>query len=385
MSDHGAAQRYLPMMAMAAAGFTGFAATLSALPAWAADQGGSPAAAGAVTTVMLVATVLAQPLVPAMLRRLPTPATISVGLILLGVPSLALLAESTGALLYLVCVIRGVGFAILTVAGAVYITEIAPPERRGRAAGLFGLSAGLPQVVLVPVSVLLVQQVGLWPVVLIAAVVPTLGAALGRRAPHAPFRSADAKGARPLGSVVRVVSAPSAVLLAATVVGGAVLTIVPIERPDGYLATLALFAYGSASALCRWLAGSLTDRVGVRRPFVTASAVMIVGIVALSAGLTGTNDLAVVAGALCTGAAFGAVNSITLVWAFARVDPADRPVASTMWNASFDAGTAIGAVLIGALAASPLGLWGAFLVLAAMVAAVIPLGTMRSGQWRRGA
>jgi predicted MFS family arabinose efflux permease len=111
---------------------------------------------------------------------------------------------------------------------------------------------------------------------------------------------------------------------------------------------------------------------------VVASVVLIVGIVALSAGLSGPSDPAVVAGALCTGAAFGAVNSLTLVWAFARVGTADRPVASTVWNASFDAGTAIGAVLIGALAASPLGLWGAFLVLAAMIAAVTPLGMIRS-------
>ena len=365
-------------MAMAGAGFTGFAATLSALPAWTAAQGGSATAAGAVTTVMLVATVLAQPLVPAMLRRMPTPRAIAIGLVLLGVPALALLVASTGALLYAVCVVRGVGFAVITVAGAVYITEVAPPERRGHATGLYGLSAGVPNVVLVPLSVLLVQQVGLWPVVLIAASAPTLGAVVGWTAPQVASAAdrLDAPKGR-LGTAVRGAAAPSTVLLAATIAGGALVTIVPIERPSGYVATLALLAFGAAGALCRWLAGSWADRVGVARPLFGAAFVMIAGILVLAAGLDGPNDVGVLVGALLIGVAFGAVNSLTLVWTFHRVDAADRPVASTVWNASFDAGTAIGAVLIGALVATALGMWGAFGVLAAFVALAIPLGPRR--------
>ncbi|HEU5267653.1 MAG TPA: MFS transporter [Jatrophihabitans sp.] len=365
---------HLRMMAMAGAGFAGFAATLSALPAWTAAQGGSATAAGAVTTVMLVATVLAQPLVPAMLRRLPTARAIAIGLLLLGLPSLALLVASTGALLYAVCVVRGVGFAVLTVAGAVYITEVAPPERRGHATGLYGLSAGVPNVVLVPLSVLLVQQVGLWPVVLIAALAPTLGAVVGWTAPR-PANAADQPAAPKgrLGVAIRGAAAPSTVLLAATIAGGALVTIVPIEQPSGYLATVALLAFGAASALCRWVAGGWADRVGIAHPLLGAALVLIAGIFALAAGLAAPSDPGVLAGAVLIGVAFGAVNSLTLVWTFHRVAAADRPVASTVWNASFDAGTAIGAVLIGALVSTSLGMWGAFAVLAGLVVLVLPL------------
>ena len=66
------------MMLMATTGFTGFYVTLSALPAWIASRGISTASAGATTTVMLAATVVCQPLVPALLRRVTTTAVVSV-------------------------------------------------------------------------------------------------------------------------------------------------------------------------------------------------------------------------------------------------------------------------------------------------------------------
>jgi predicted MFS family arabinose efflux permease len=107
---------------------------------------------------------------------------------------------------------------------------------------------------------------------------------------------------------------------------------------------------------------------------------MIGGILALAGGLGAPSDVGLLAGATLIGAAFGAANSLTLVWAFGRVEPGERPVASTVWNASFDAGTAVGAVLVGALAGTRLGVAGGVAVLAGLVAAVVPLGLRRSAR-----
>ena len=71
------------MMLMTVAGFTGFFVTLPSLPAYVASAGNSTASAGATTTVMLVTTVLFQPVVPALLRRLSTSATVAIGLVVL--------------------------------------------------------------------------------------------------------------------------------------------------------------------------------------------------------------------------------------------------------------------------------------------------------------
>ena len=59
--------------------------------------------------------------------------------------------------------------------------------------------------------------------------------------------------------------------------------------------------------------------------------------------------------------------------AFARAGPEARATASAVWNVAIDSGTAIGAVLIGALTATALGIWGAFAVLAALALASVPL------------
>ena len=56
-------------------------------------------------------------------------------------------------------------------------------------------------------------------------------------------------------------------------------------------------------------------------------------------------------GAAVFGAGYGAVQNLTLLAAFARAGEGGTTSASAMWNVSFDAGTAIGALVLGLLAA----------------------------------
>src|ERR687890_300770 len=53
---------------------------------------------------------------------------------------------------------------------------------------------------------------------------------------------------------------PSTVLFAVTLAGGGVVTFLPIERPDGSTATIALLLFGVTAALGRWRAGLPADR-----------------------------------------------------------------------------------------------------------------------------
>ena len=57
-------------------------------------------------------------------------------------------------------------------------------------------------------------------------------------------------------------------------------------------------------------------------------------------------------GALVVGVPYGALQNLTLLIAFARVPAAGIPTASAAWNIGFDAGTATGSVVVGALAAA---------------------------------
>ncbi len=76
-------------------------------------------------------------------------------------------------------------------------------------------------------------------------------------------------------------------------------------------------------------------------------------------------DVVLVVAVLVFGLGYGAVQNITLVIAFARAGAAGAPTASAVWNAAFDAGTALGAFGVGALADTGLGLPWSFFVTAA--------------------
>ena len=174
-------------------------------------------------------------------------------------------------------------------------------------------------------------------------------------------------------AAVRAALAPSAVLFAVTMAAGGVVTFLPIERPDGVLTTVALLVFGVTAAVTRWRSGALADRLGSSRLLPLALVVAAVGLVLTAVGLD-TGAAGVVIGAGVFGAGFGAVQNLTLIAAFARAGEAGTTTASAMWNAAFDAGTAVGALALGFLAAG-IGLDRTYVVVAALLAAAVPLAS----------
>jgi predicted MFS family arabinose efflux permease len=183
-------------------------------------------------------------------------------------------------------------------------------------------------------------------------------------------------GPGPVGTrraAVRAALAPSAVLFAVTMAGGGLVTFLPIERPDGVLTTVALLVFGLTGAVTRWRSGALADRLGGAGLLPLALAVAAAGLVLAAVGLH-TGAAWIVLGAGVFGAGYGAVQNLTLLAAFARAGEGGTTTASAMWNASFDAGTAVGALALGFLAAG-IGLDWTYVVVAALLAAVVPLAS----------
>jgi predicted MFS family arabinose efflux permease len=174
--------------------------------------------------------------------------------------------------------------------------------------------------------------------------------------------------------VVLLTVAPSVVLLVVTAAGGGLVTFLPIQRPSGALATAARLVFGAAAAIARWRAGLLVDRFGSRLLLPAALVATGVGLGTVGGCLLGgsSDDWLLLVGVLAFGLGYGAVQNVTLVIAFARAGPASAPTASAVWNAAFDAGTALGAFGVGALADAGLGLPWSFVVTAAAVAAALP-------------
>ena len=196
-----------------------------------------------------------------------------------------------------------------------------PRERRGESIGLYGLAIAVPNLIAVPSGVALVLDGHLGWVAWLAAS-PLLGVLL--RAPRL-VRSPGPRGRGPAGArrAPRCAAlAPSVVLFVVTLAGGGLVTFLPIERPDGALATVALLLFGVTGALTRWRAGLLADRLGGRRLIRRALAS---GRSAWCSPRSGCRRGGwVVLGAAVFGAGFGAAQNLTLLSAFARAGGAGR-------------------------------------------------------------
>lgn len=360
------------LLALTLLAFSSFFLTLSALPSWAVRGGAVLETAGAVTAAMLTATVLAQGLVPLAARRFGAAPVLAFGLVALGAPTPLLLVDQGLGWLSAVSVVRGAGFAVVTVLGAALTARLAPPERRGEGVGLYGLVIAVPNLLAVPGGVALTLS-GHFAVVALLGLAPLLAL---------PLVGAIARGARaagddragPPGPVTRAevigVAVPSLMLLVVTLAGGGLFTFLPIAAPSGPRAVVALALFGIAAAACRWGSGLAADRVGTRLLMPLGQVAAVVGCAGVAAGL-GTDDAVLLAaGALVFGVGYGAVQNLTLVEAFARTPR--HGGASAAWNASFDTGTAVGALAVGIVAAGT-GIAGAYLVCAVVVAATIPL------------
>ena len=353
-------------------GFFSFCLTLASLPFWAVSGGTSPSTAGLVTTTMLASTVATQAAVPWLLIRFDTGVVLAAGLVALGAPAPFLALSAQLEPLLVTAAIRGAGFAILTVVGTSLTATVAPAGRHGESVGLYGLGIALPNLLGVPVGVVLTQHGEfLWVALLAASPLAAVPVALGLG--KEPVLRSGKTVVRSHRRAVVAVLAPSFVLLAVTVAGGGLLTYVPIARPDGALAAAALLLFGLVAAASRWRVGAIADRGGTRFLLPGFVLVAVVGMVLVALGVHATSDAAVLAGAVVFGAGYGAVQNLTLVVAFARVGPSRTTTASSVWNAAFDTGTGIGAGVTGAVAAMGIGLGGAFVLSAALMTVALPL------------
>jgi predicted MFS family arabinose efflux permease len=353
-------------------GFASYCLTLASLPVYVVAGGADESTAGVVTAVFLVVTIAVQVTIPALTARFGVGRVLVAGLLAMGLPSPFYVLDDGLAWISALSAVRGAGFAVLTVLGATLAAQVAPPERRGESIGLYGLAIAIPNLAAVPAGVALVLDghVG-WlswlaaSPVLAVFFVPLLVRSVGPQPGPGPAGSHRA--------AVLAASMPSVVLFVVTLAGGGLVTFLPIERPDGVLATVALLVFGVTGAVTRWRAGLLADRLGTGLLLPAALVVAAVGLVVTAAGL-GSGAGWVLAGAAVFGAGYGATQNLTLVSAFARAGENGTTTASAMWNASFDAGTATGALALGFLAAG-IGLDWTYVVVAALLAASVPLAS----------
>ncbi|MUL82701.1 MFS transporter [Mycobacterium sp. CBMA247] len=358
------------LLACTALGFTGIALLLPVAPMWAVRIGADNLGAGVVNSVLMLCTVIAQLLVGRLLRRAGWAVTLALGLVLLGAP--AMLHPLTSSLwqVLLLAALRGLGFGVLTVCGVSGIAGLIPQERRGRAIGAYGLAIAAPQFVLIPLAPWLAENIG-YRLVFVLAAAPLLGVPLAFTRP-APILVHEPHSDR-LGGISGLVG-PIAALVVITAAGGGILTFAP-QLGGAATAFAALLGLTGSTALARWLIGGVADRHGPARFIAPMLGVGAVGLAVIAVGIgVGLimGAVLVVLGCVLLGVAYGALQNLTLVQAFAVTGEHARGAVSVAWNVGFDAGTGLGSLAVGALATS-FSFQTAFAV---MTAACVGVGLM---------
>jgi MFS family permease len=375
------------LVATTFAGFSGYAVLLPTAPLWAVHGGAGTGGAGMVNGVLLLFTVLTQLFVPPALRRFGWGPVLVVGMVLLGVPAASYaLSDSLGPVLALSAV-RGVGFGVLTVTGSAAVAALVDPARRGEAIGVYGLAVALPNLVLLPAGPWIAQNVG-FPVVFAISALPLAGIPAALRlardlhatAPDLLHLTADPAADHDReGAAYRRLLRPMLLLLSVTLAGGAALTFVPQMVSGELLAAAGLLLMGVVAAVGRWRVGVLADRHGAQ-PFLwplvllTGASSLLVAWAVVDTGETRVAAFLLAVTAL--GLAYGALQNLTLVVAFAVVTRRHHNLASAVWNVGFDAGTALGSVVVGLVAARA-SFSTAFVVVAALAVAVLPVAVLR--------
>ena len=134
----------------------------------------SAGSAGIVTGVLMFGGVLAELATPRLMARLGVRRVLAIGLVLLGAPSLLLIASDQLAVIVAVCAVRGLGFGLTVVASGSLVVSLVPAERRGEGLGIFGVVASAPGIVALPAGVWLADHVG-YPLVFALAAAAALG------------------------------------------------------------------------------------------------------------------------------------------------------------------------------------------------------------------
>jgi predicted MFS family arabinose efflux permease len=337
--------------------FAGFALLVPVAPLWVIRGGSDDLGAGLVTGVMMACTVLAQLAMRRVLAGLGWRWTLVLGAGLLGLPALGHLATDRLWPVIALAALRGFGFGIVTVCGATAVASFVEPGRRGRALGALGLAIAAPQFILVPIAPWLAERVG-FGLVFVLAVLPALAIPLAwpiaRAVGDRDRAPADDSGHGPGARLWRVLAGPIAALVVITASGGAILTFTPHVLASPALGFAGLLAFTGAAAVSRWGAGGIADRFGATPAIAPLLFTGALGLAAIGLRADSVHDTAgrtlVVSGLLLVGLAYGGLQNLTLTQAFAIAGEPARHSVSIAWNLSFDAGTGLGAFVVGAIA-----------------------------------
>jgi MFS family permease len=184
--------------------------------------------------------------------------------------------------------LQGAAFSVFFIANFTVVVDLAPPDRRGQALGIFGISGLISGAMGPALGELLAQAVGFRGLFLASAALPLLAAAIAARLSLPPPRPVASEG---LPGLLRgIASAPRLPMTLGAAFGlgqGVMFTFFPTYAVDLGVRWVGVFAvaYSVTALLLRATTSGLADTAG-RRAVIIPAMMLQVGATLLLAGLS---------------------------------------------------------------------------------------------------
>lgn len=329
-------------------GLLAIGATLPVLPRFVSHElNGSDLEVGIVTGAFAITGIVCRPLAGNAADRRGRRITVIAGAALAVVAGVLLFLPASIPGLIVSRLFLGAGEGTVFTAGAAWVVDMAPEERRGRMIGLYGLAIWTGLTLGPPVGELLLHVGGYNLVWAFAAAAPLLAAIVASRLPEG-VASGGEQARGPL--ISREAAGPGGTFALGVIGFAAVSAFIVLsldQRGIGHGPEVFSVFAGTVVAT-RLVGGQLPDRIGPAQCAVGAALVEALGLFLIGAA---QSLPVVIAGAMAMGAAFSLLFPSLSLLAVNRVVPERRGAAMGTFTASFDAGMLVGSPLVGAAAA----------------------------------
>lgn len=350
-------------------GLVSIGATLPVLPRYVKGPIGSgDVAVGIVLGSFAITGLACRPLAGHLADRRGRKLVVIAGAVATGVAGLLYFVPAGVPGLIVARLFLGAGEGMVYTAGSAWVVDLAPPGRRGRIIGLYGLAIWGGLALGPPIGELILRATSFDGVWAFAAGAPLLGALIALRIPESyrprPIQAGDERKLISREALRPGFGLSLAIVGYATVAAFIVLHL--DERGIGHGAAV-FTAFAASVVAMRVLGGWLPDRLGSIPCAIGAAIVECVGLVVIALAHSLPEALA---GAIAMGAGFSLLFPSLALVVINRVPEQRRGAAMGTFTAFFDLGVGIGSPIAGAAAAIG-GYEAAFLL-----AAAFALGTV---------
>ncbi|NOT54447.1 MAG: MFS transporter [Deltaproteobacteria bacterium] len=243
--------------------------------------------------------------------------------------------------------LHGIGIAIYTTAGSVYVADNAPAARRGEAMGYYGMAMNLSMAIGPALGVALIDHIGFHGLFWLASFLGLLSFVLVQflHEPIRPHQQAEHPAGRP-AIFSRIALFPGFIAMCMTMTFGTVVSFLPLFVQQHHLGNAGLFfvVYSIVVVVLRPISGRLSDRFGratiiIPGMFFLAFSMLVL---AYSVSMTGLLFAAVL-----QGIGFGAVHPSIMALVVDRSTMHDRGPALATVMMAFDIGVGFSAIGLG--------------------------------------